>query len=222
MSHGDSVSGSVTDPAALVAALRTVGKKVPDALRTAILTGGVGVVEPLIAVANEAATPQTGPARYGPAHALALLEELGAPEAAEGLVPLFDVDDDWLDETLPGVYGSLGRAALGPLRSLLGDARRDIWRRARAASGLALLAKATPALRDDVIGALVAHLEMPTLKTADARTLNAIVITDLLDVTATQAAPAIERAFLEQRVDLEVVDPDDVREALGVPLSRLP
>lgn len=60
-----------------------------------------------------------------------------------------------------------------------------------------------------MIAALTAHLDAAEAEPS-AETLNALVVSTLLDVEAEEAAPAIRRAFAEDRVDRRIVGPEAV------------
>jgi hypothetical protein len=142
------------------------------------------------------------PAIWGPIHARRALGQLRA-EAAIGplltLLPLIDEeDDDWVGEELPPVFGMIGPAALPGLAAFLADRSRELYGRIAAGYGLRQIGEQHPAARADAVQALVQQLERADPAEAG---LNGFVLGDLLKLQATEAAPAIEKAFAAGAVD---------------------
>jgi hypothetical protein len=205
----------------LLSELTEAGQHPDRALLDRVKARGTAVVPSLIALATDEAlhfAGQDSPAIWAPLHAIQLLGELGAAEAAEPLLPLFDwQDDDWLAAALKDAFGRIGRPAVGPLRQLLSDRGKDIWTRARVASALTGVAEHHPQLRAEVVAILTARLDDAMPQTPDDGTFNAFVIGELLNLQATEAMPAIQRAFDAGRVDRFVVDEWSVRQEFGLP-----
>jgi tetratricopeptide (TPR) repeat protein len=209
----------VTDPNAPLARLRQAGQHPERSLLAQVKALGPAVVGPLVEMATdrrlheaETASPEV----WAPLHAIQLLGELGAPEAVEPLLSLFAWDDDWLAEALPECFGRIGGPALGPLRALLLDRAQDKWTAGRAAAGLRQIAERHPELRAEVVAALVARLDPQETRTPDDETVNAFVIAELGELKAAEAGLVIRRAFAEDRVDVRVAGPADVRADLGL------
>jgi hypothetical protein len=212
-----------TARAPLFAQLCQAGQHPEPVLLDAIKALGSDAVPPLVAMATDERlhfAEQDDPEVWAPLHAVRLLGELAAAEAVEPLLPLFGWDDDWLATALPEAYGRIGRPALEPLRALLRDREWDLYARARAASGLVKIAEYHPALRSEAVGALEAQLGPAETVTTDDATLSGFIISDLLDIKALEALPAMRRAFEEDRVDPSIVDYQYVEEELGLAPAR--
>jgi tetratricopeptide (TPR) repeat protein len=209
----------VTDPNAPLSRLRQAGQHPERSLLAQVKALGPAVVGPLVEMATDRRLHEAeagSPDVWAPLHAIRLLGELGAPEAVEPLLPLFAWDDDWLAEALPECFGRIGGPALGPLRGLLFDRTQDRWTAGRAAAGLRQIAERHPELRAEAVAALVARLDPEESRTPDDETVNAFVIAELSELKAVEAALVIRRAFAEDRVDVRIAGPADVRADLGL------
>jgi tetratricopeptide (TPR) repeat protein len=206
--------------------LRQAGQTPDRALLDRVKAHGRAAVRPLIemAVDEELHNADSDSAEvWAPLHAIQLLGELGAAEAVEPLLPLFGrVDDDYLAEALPDAFGGLGASAVAPLRALLFDRTQDVWARVRVAESLGKIGQRHPETRPDVVSTLVARLDPTESQVPDDEILNGSVISDLLDLKAVEAAPAIRQAFAEDRVDTSIVDLDHALEDLDLPSESRP
>jgi len=205
---------------ALLDALERAGEQLPPALVERARGLGSRFTPALIEMAlNESfyGAPETSAALWAPIHAIRILGDLAAVEAAEPLLALFGWEDDWLDELLDDAYAGFGGAALEPLRGLLSDSSQDLFTRARASSALRAVAERHPHLRDEVVAALVTRLDDSTARGTEAPALNGFVIDALLRLKERDAAPAILRAIEAGHVDVTIVDGDHVRRELGLP-----
>lgn len=155
---------------------------------------------------------------WAPVHAWRVLGLLRAEEAIEPLLGLFALDDsDWVNTEIPTVLGEIGPAAVPPVAALVADGSRDTWQRAALGSALAKIAGRWPEARAECVAVLVRLLEEE-----DDRTLLGMVVCDLLDLQAVEAAPAMERAFAEDRVELSAAgDWEDVQIELGLLTDRI-
>jgi hypothetical protein len=115
---------AAADAEALVRLLVEAGDQLPPRLRERILSFGMGVVPPLIAlVEDEALANEEAPGGgFAPVHAVELLGELGAAEAAG---PMLRV----LAEAEPGTY--LQEQVLESLPKLGLRSSNRPWRRTR-------------------------------------------------------------------------------------------
>ena len=211
---------SAGDLPPLLEHLRHAGRQPSPTLLERIRVFGTEAVQPLVAMALDERLHRAGAQRpevWAPLHALRLLGELDAAEAAEALLPLFEWDDDWLAEQLPETYAQFGRPALAPLRTLLFDRGRSALARSGAAQALARLAQAHPDLRGEVVAALAAHLDPAEAQTPDDEVVNADAVRSLLELKGEEVLPAVRRAFEEERVDRMFIDYRDVEEAFGLP-----
>lgn len=164
---------------------------------------------------NDAAT-------YAGIHAWRTLGQLRAEAAIEPLIDLMEMDGDWPREEVPTVLGMIGPAAIEPLRLALSEWSRDAdepWPAGAAGSGLAEVAGRFPETRDTVVAILVRQLrwwgrQWPIL--------NTMLIDDLIDLKATEAAPLIEEVFAAGAADTELSDDwEDVQVRLGLLPERI-
>jgi len=178
----------------------------------------------LIALAeDESVYREHDPAVWAPLHAWRALGQLGAPEAAAPLARLLvrfagpDGDDDWGIAEVPRALGMLGSAAFAPARALLDDPAQDPLVRAGAADALAHLAQAHPDERAACVAALADVLARPGTDPG----VGAFVVGALVQLGATETAPAIEAAFAGGRVEPSYNgDWEDVQLALGLIAER--
>ena len=104
-------TGLVTDNLdTLLGQLRQAGQAPDPALLDCVAAYGQAAVWPLIDMAVDRelhCAPQDRPEVWAPLHAIQILGELGAPEATEPLLALFDSADDWLAKALPEAMAGL-------------------------------------------------------------------------------------------------------------------
>ena len=155
---------------------------------------------------------------WAPIHAWRALAQLRAEEAVQPLTGLLSrIDnhqDDWVGEELPVVFGMIGPGAIPVLASYLDDGEHGLFARVGAARGLAEIGQRHPEARAACIAALSATLEQ--YRDLDP-TLNAFIISCLVDLDAVEAAPLIERAFAAGVVDLSLRgDWEEVQIELGL------
>ena len=178
----------------------------------------------LLAIAPEWADPIDWPddedyvAGYAPIHAWRCLAQLRAEEALLPLLNLMDRLDegggDWYLSELPHVFAWIGPAALGPLCEYLANDEHRVFTRVAAADALKELAGRHPEVRDDALKGLCDTLSR--FQDTD-ETVNAFIISGLLDLEAVDAAELIERTHAANRVDISVNGNwNTVRKELGV------
>jgi hypothetical protein len=205
----------------LLGELCQAGQKPRRTLLDRVKAHGQAAVPPLLEMVVDEKlhnADSNSPEVWAPLHAIQLLGELGAPDAIESLLPLFDwVDDDYLAEMLPEAFGGIGAPAVAPLRALLFDRGKNVWARVRAAESLRKIGQGHPETRSDVVSGLVARLDPVESQVPEDEILNGFVISELLDLRAVEAAPAIRQAFRQNRVDTSIVDLDDALKDLGLP-----
>jgi hypothetical protein len=159
---------------------------------------------------------------WAPVHAWRALGQLRAEAAAEpltGLLHRIDDDrDDYVGEELPEVYGLIGPAAIPVLAAYLADASHPLYACAAAAHSLGEIGANHPGSRADCVAALTAQLEHFD---ENDPTLNAFIISYLMDLKAVESAPVMERAFAAGQVELPVAgDWEDVQIDLGLRRTR--
>jgi hypothetical protein len=107
---------------------------------------------------------------------------------------------------------------LEPVTAYLADAANDEWARVAAAQALGEIGTRHPGLRTECVARLSAQLEKFA---SQSDTLNAFLVSPLLDLDAVEALPVMARAFDAGLVDESVVgDYEDVEIALGRKLKR--
>jgi hypothetical protein len=159
---------------------------------------------------------------WAPVHAWRVLGLLQAEAAIEPLLTRLDLvdeeDNDWVNEELPQVFAMIGAPAIAPIAAYLADPTHDTWACVAAAGSLGEIGKTHPEARDACVAALREILEK--FKDND-RTVNAFVISNLLDLKAVQAAQLMERAFAADAVDLAVAgDWEEVQIQMGWKIAR--
>jgi len=157
---------------------------------------------------------------WAPLHAYRALGQLRATEAIEPLIGLFDPldDDDWFNEEIPDVFGLIGPAAIPALATFLADQSHSLFPHATASNALERIGRMHPEARDAAIAALTDQLERFT---ENDESLNAYIVTDLVDLQAIEALPVVERAFAADCVDLSVMgDWEEAQIAFGVKDTR--
>jgi len=149
---------------------------------------------------------------WAPVHAWRALAQLGAAEAIEPMLSLVECGENLKAFVeMPKMVAQIGPAALQPLTSVLSDAARDETVRVAAMRGLRALADQYPAIRRASVEALTGHLQTPRDNSLE---FNAFLVRTLCDLKATESAAAVERAFLQQQVDLSLITWDEVVKAL--------
>ena len=162
-----------------------------------------------------------GEAVWAPIHAWRALGQLRAVEAVEPLLPLAEGDeyDEWALSELPLVFEMMGAGAVAPLARFLVDSSRETFARSMAAGALGRIATSHPDLRGACLAAMECALDEE--EELDGQ-LNGLVVSYLIDLKAVEAAPAMERAFADERVDESISgDWEDVQVALGMIPERV-
>ncbi len=154
-------------------------------------------------------------------HGWRTLAQLKAESAIPALIKLLgqDDDNDWASEELPVVFGHIGAAALEPLTAFLADDKHNQWIRSSAGSSFAEIGQRHPELREQCITILTRQLEQFDQQTD---TFNALLIGNLCDLQAVEAAPVMEQAFAADKVDLMIQgDWEAVQIELGLLTERI-
>jgi len=158
---------------------------------------------------------------YASVHAWRALGELRAEAAVDTLIGEFHrvETDDWVAEELPAILGNIGAGAVAALTAYLGDGSNDTWARFIAAQSLTAIAQAFPESRERCIAILSGKLA----RFAEQDVLfNALLIGELSNLKAVEAAPLMEQAFAAEAVELPIMgDWEDVQIELGLLERRL-
>ena len=126
--------------------------------------------------------------------------------------------DDWVGEDVPRVLAAIGPVTIEPVTAYLADTAHDDWSRIAAAKVFGLVGQSHPESRAACVVRLTAQLERFA---EQSDSLNAYLVSPLLDLRAVEAAPVMERAFASGRVD-EIMQGDweDVQIELGLMTKR--
>lgn len=161
------------------------------------------------------------PAGWAPVHAWRALGQLGAPAAAEPLLALLrrEMESEWVMAEVPAVLGMIGPAALPGATLLLFDDEADEGLRIATSRAITGVGLEYPERRDEAAALLKTQLEDWK---GQGRLLNAFLVSGLIDLQETEAAPLMEAAFAGNAVDLDVNgDWEDAQVDLGLLQERL-
>ena len=148
------------------------------------------------------------PASWAPWHAMHILGKLQAWESAPALAELADLKDDWMSDHLPHVWADMGLEVEPVLWMILEDRSASAKRRGLAAEGLLMLTDDDAVLYNKVVKGFEKILQNET--TFDP-TLNGYLISFLRSMEALdRVASAINEAFDQDRVDLDIITPEDL------------
>jgi HEAT repeat protein len=159
---------------------------------------------------------------WPPMHAWRALGQLQAEEALQPLFTLLeetDDEDDWRPSELPQVLGMIGPAAISPARRLVAREDLDEYTRYSAMHVLTEVATRWPDARDQAVEVLTAFLRNWPDQDPE---FNSFVIAELVDMSATEAAPLMAAAFEADAVDLSMEgDWEDVQVRMGLLPERI-
>lgn len=133
-------------------------------------------------------------------HAWRALAQLRDDRAVKPLIELVkrDCDDDWIQEELPSVFRWIGKAAVGPLSEILGDATQPLNVRTVACTALEEIPDRHRKLWPECVAALTAQMER--FRENDPR-LNAWLLHSLENLNAEIADELVEEAVSGGFVD---------------------
>ena len=178
-------------------------------------------VDDLIRMATDMALREGDPEGrevWAPVHAWRALAQLRAEAAVEPLITLLrridEKDDDWALDELPTVFTMIGPAAVPALDDYLARSAHGPWARMAAAAALAKIGTMHGEARGECVAALVRGLErFPEHEDS----LNAALVTALVDLNAVEVAPLMQRVFEAKCVDvLFFGNWEDVQISLGL------
>jgi hypothetical protein len=145
------------------------------------------------------------PEAYAQIHAWRALAQLGAREAIDPLLDILAKNaaeedfSDWLLEEVPVVLGGFGREVIARVVPRLDRQKADEAQ--DYASVIKEVGKQHPEARAEAVSHLRRLLETAA---TNKPTLNAFLISNLIDLKATEAWPSIERAYATGNVDLSL------------------
>jgi hypothetical protein len=148
------------------------------------------------------------PASWAPWHAIHVLGNLQAWESAVALAELADLEDDWLSDHLPHIWADMGREVEPMLWMILDDHSASAKRRGLAAEGLHMMTDDDEVMYNKVVRGFEKILQNDrTFEPA----LNGYLISFLRSMEALdEASEAIQEAFDQNRVDLDIIAPEDL------------
>jgi hypothetical protein len=163
------------------------------------------------------------PESYAPIHAWRALGQLKAEQAIPTFMRLIvwneEEDADWIMEDIPEVMGMIGPASIPALRDYLLKPDKLEWASATMAHCLAEIGQRHPEQRDVCVEVLQSALEQYA---TNSESINASLISYLVDLKAVEAAPLVEKAYQADMVDLSVLgDFEDFQIELGLLKERL-
>jgi len=208
----------------LLAQLRAAGEHPPQTLLDDIRTYGQDAVAPLLEVVASypGDDPDADARLYWAAYsAIQLLGELRAVEAVGPILALRDEDDDFIGQYIAESLGRIGQPAIQPLREALFATDANVYGLATAANALARLAELSPEYRPEIVGMLTDRLAAD-IPSDDPYALRAFLISDLADMRALEARPAIDRAFESDLVDEMVIDRETYEMIMNRPEGTSP
>jgi hypothetical protein len=129
-----------------------------------------------------------------------------------------EFDSDWIGEELPDVFGMIGPSAIPHLKKFLKEGGDKLWGRVLATDSLKVIGNKYYQAKVVCI-----HVLLEQLKEFydNQDTLNAFLISSLIDLKGTEALPVIEEAFQADMVDLVVCgDWEDVQIEFGILKNR--
>lgn len=168
----------------------------------------------LIRMLNDEELFDTEPQWYSQIHAWRALGQLRVPEAVGPLLDLIDVNEDddgfndWITEDLPEVLGRFGPSIIPAVVSRVAHHLRGQFPAVDFANVLVAVGKQHSDARPEAVRQLCRILG--TASTNDP-SLNGFVVSDLIELKATEAWPDIEHAYATGNVDPSITG--DVAEA---------
>jgi hypothetical protein len=152
----------------------------------------------------------TDKASWAPWHAIHALGTLQAWESAPALASLADLENDWLSDHLPHIWADMGVEVEPSLWMILENSSGSEKQRGLAAQSLHMMTEENEAMENKVIKGF----EKLLANTKNFNpTVNAYMIHFLNQMEAVEDIwETIELAFEEERVDLDVITPEDLED----------
>ena len=197
----------------LLSKLEELGDQVPMEIVQAILAKEPEAVIPLCDVLQNNNYWEAGDNRHWmPLHAVKLLGMLADPRAlpqlVNALIQAYEVEDDWIMEDLPTVFGRIGLPAISHLEKFIhayGMDNEYLWSRSTAANGLVAIALNYPHEQKHII----TFLHGLFLEEYNPEFLG-FVAGSLLDIGDPSSIPVLEKAFDRGVVDEFIIKRDDL------------
>jgi len=147
-------------------------------------------------------------ASWAPWHAIHALGNLQAWESAPALASLADLENDWLSDHLPHIWAEMGLEVEPSLWMILENSSASEKQRGLAAQSLYMITEENEAMENKVIKGF--EKVLGNAKNFNP-TVNAYIIHFLNQMEAVEDVwETIELAFDEDRVDLDIITPEDL------------
>lgn len=131
-------------------------------------------------------------------HATFILGAIGGEHAVAPLIAALRqaaaAQNDWVGEDIPAMFGSIGPAALEPLRLVATDANNSWYVRSTAFAGMVAVTIEWPKYRPEVLDVIAATVADPE----EDDTLRGLAASKLMDVDARRYRRVLERFLMEQ------------------------
>jgi len=152
----------------------------------------------------------TDKSSWAPWHAIHALGALQAWESAPALASLADLENDWLSDHLPHIWADMGIEVEPSLWMILENASASEKQRGLAAQGLYMMTEDNDVMENKIIKGFEKILG--NTKSYNP-TVNAYVIHYLSQMEAVEDVwDTVESAFDQERVDLDIITPDDIED----------
>jgi hypothetical protein len=149
-------------------------------------------------------------ASWAPWHAIHVLGILEAWESAPALAELANLENDWLSDHLPHIWAEMGMEVEPSLWMILEDPSASEKQRGLAAEAFQMMTKENEAMERKVIDGFEKVLKNTTKFNP---VVNAYLIHFLNEMEVVDEIwDTVQQAFDEERVDLEIITPDDLEE----------
>jgi tetratricopeptide (TPR) repeat protein len=162
------------------------------------------------------------PDSSGPSHAIALLRRLRDEEkdVFSELSPWLDKADDGWQETLSPSMGKIGGFTTAELKAMAADTDYFTFIRTGATEALSNRLDQKPELHEEIVTFFRHLLNRPeAYATADEEEFVGFLIGDIEDTDLRELYPDIKRAFVEDRVDPQVIHLSSVEEKWELPIT---
>jgi len=137
-----------------------------------------------------------------------LADPRAIPQLVNTLILAYEVEDDWIMDDLPTVFGCIGPPAINPLKEFIhaynGD-NKFWWSRSAAAEGLVAIAMNHPHEQERILTFLHG-----LFSEEDDSEFLSFLVGSLLDLGDTSSLPILEEAFDREIIDEFIVNRDDL------------
>jgi hypothetical protein len=150
-------------------------------------------------------------ASWAPWHAIHALGALQAWESAPALAEIANFENDWLSDHLPHIWADMGMEVEPSLWMILENASASEKQRGLAAQSLQMMTEDNDAMENKVLNGFEKILKNtktfnPTVNAYLIHFLRQMEVIDEIDET-------VQLAFDEERVDLDIITPEDLEES---------